>query len=77
MIAMAEVCRQHIVGIVRRCRRNYRGEGGQLGSLLGEVWEWLCVCHGSRVIFRDPSLPRQGIGSGGSEERDESERVSG
>ena len=59
MIAMAEACRQHIVDVVRRCRRNCRGEGGQLGSLLGEVWEWLYVCRGCRVIFRDLSLPRQ------------------
>ena len=43
MFTMVKVCRQHIVGVVRRCRRNYWCEGGQLGSLLGEVWEWLCV----------------------------------
>ena len=46
MIAMAEPCRQLIVGVMMRCMRNYSYEGGQLGSFLGEVCEWLCVCRG-------------------------------
>ena len=43
MIAMPEVCKKHTVGVARRCRRNYRGEVRQLGSLLGGVGVVVCV----------------------------------